>query len=155
MDRVVLALSSNGNIPHPQNYIALQAPDLRAHQLPQTQQSQTRIMELESQLAQLREEETQEQRMHHAPGALGTYNPTRDMIATIGESVSGTVESVEILFPGVEQGTLVQIIENRFKPTNIYRLLATEKERTESQRVISIGGVEFEQAERDGKESEY
>jgi len=50
---------------------------------------------------------------------------------------------------------LVQIIKNRFKPTNIYRLLAREKERAESQRTISIGGLEFEQAERDGKESEY
>ena len=65
------------------------------------------------------------------------------------------VESVEVLFPGVERGTLTQIIENRFKPTNIYRLLATEKERAESQRMISIRGVEFEQTEREGKESEY
>ena len=48
VDRVVLCLSSNSNVPHPQNYIAPQAPDLRAHQLPQTQQSQTQIMELES-----------------------------------------------------------------------------------------------------------
>ena len=65
------------------------------------------------------------------------------------------VELAEILFPGVEQGTLVQIIKNRFKPTNIYRLLATDKEWAESQRVISIGGVEFEQVEGDGKEREY
>lgn len=56
---------------------------------------------------------------------------------------------------GVERSTLTQIIENRFKPTNIYRLLATEKERAESQRTINIGGIEFEQAERDEKESQY
>ena len=62
---------------------------------------------------------------------------------------------MENLFPGVERGTLIQIIENRLKPTNIYRLLASEKKQAESQRTISIGGVEFEQAERDGKESEY
>ena len=62
---------------------------------------------------------------------------------------------MEELFPGVERSILVQIIENRFKPTNIYRLLATEKERAESQRMINIGGIEFEQTERDGKESEY
>ena len=49
----------------------------------------------------------------------------------------------------------MQIIENRFKPSNIYRLLASEKDRAETQRTISIGGVEFEQAERDGRESEY
>ena len=112
-------------------------------------------MELESQLAQLREQEAHEQRIPHAPGALGTYNPTQDLVATIGESISGTMESVEILFPGMERETLVQIIQNLFKPTNIYCLLATEQERRESQRVISIGGVEFEQVERDGKESEY
>ena len=78
-----------------------------------------------------------------------------DVVATVGESVSGTAELAEILLPGVKQGTLVQIIENQFKPTNIYRLLATDKEWAESQRVINIGGVEFEQAEGEGKESEY
>ena len=93
--------------------------------------------------------------MSHAPEALGTYNPTHDGEEVTSGNASGVVESVEILFPGVERATLVQIIENCFKPTNIYRLLATEKERAESQRVISIEGVEFEQAERDGKESEY
>jgi len=50
---------------------------------------------------------------------------------------------------------LTQIIHNRFKPTNIYRLLATEKDRVESQRTINIVGVEFEQVEKYGKESEY
>ena len=34
-------------------------------------------------------------------------------------------------------------------------MLATEKERAESQRTINIGGIEFEQAARDGKDSEY
>ena len=62
---------------------------------------------------------------------------------------------MEVLFPGVERSTLVRIIENRFKPTNMYRLLASEKEPAETQRTISIGGIEFEQAERDGRESEY
>jgi len=62
---------------------------------------------------------------------------------------------VETLFPGVERTTLVQIIENRFKPTNIYRLLASVKDCAETHKTINIGGVEFEQPERDGKESEY
>ena len=65
------------------------------------------------------------------------------------------MDSVEALFPGVERSTLTQIIENKFKPTNIYRLLETGRDRAESQRTICIGGVEFEQAERDGKEGEY
>lgn len=57
------------------------------------------------------------------------------------------VESVETLFPAVVTGTLTQIIENRFKPKNIYPLLATEKECAETQRTINISGVEFEQME--------
>ena len=64
-------------------------------------------------------------------------------------------DAVEIMFPGIKRATLVQIIENKFKPTNIYRLLASEKERAESHPSMNIGGVEFEQAEREGKESEY
>jgi len=71
------------------------------------------------------------------------------------ESVSTIAASVEVLFPGVERSTLLQIIENRFKPTNIYWLLASEKKGAEMQRTISVGGIEFEQAERDGRESEY
>jgi len=49
------------------------------------------------------------------------YNPglTHSAIAT--EGVSAIAESVEALFPGVERSTLCQIIENCFKPTNIYR----------------------------------
>jgi len=49
----------------------------------------------------------------------------------------------------------VQIIENRFKPTNIYCLLACKKERAESEGSISIGDIVFEQMERDGNESKY
>jgi len=33
--------------------------------------------------------------------------------------------------------------------------LANEKDQAESQCTINIGGVEFEQAERDGKENDY
>ena len=64
-------------------------------------------------------------------------------------------ESLEFLFPGVERGTLTQIIENFFKPTNIYGLLASEKDWAELQCTTNIGGVEFEQAERDRKENDY
>ena len=49
----------------------------------------------------------------------------------------------------------MQIVENRFKPTNIYRLPGSENGRAETHRTINVGGVEFEQAEREGKESEY
>ena len=124
---------------------------------PQPNSTQTKIQELESQLAELRGQIVGGQRANRntEPGLPSTYNPTQFPMPPAGESSSTTADSVEILFPGVERGTLVQIIENRFKPTNIYRLLASEKERAESQRTISIGGVEFEQAERDGRESEY
>lgn len=86
-----------------------------------------------------------------------TYSPsTCGSGSFLGESASamGARKSVESLFPGVERGTLTQIIENRFKPTNIYRLLASEKDKAEAQRV-TIGGISFEQGEREGRESEY
>ena len=118
-----------------------------------------RITELENQLAQLRAgqelEEVRKEGRRDELATLGTYNPLHLTFQETGESASSITESVELLFPRVERSTLVQIIENRFKPTNIYRLLATEKERAESQRTINIGGIEFEQTERDGKESEY
>ena len=81
--------------------------------------------------------------------------PIHTQLPPIGESASGMRDSVEILFPGVERATLVQIMKNKFKPTNIYRVLASEKEHAESHGIINIVGVEFEQAEREGKESEY
>jgi len=113
-----------------------------------------KITELEDQLAQLRAANSQEHILTESR-AHGTLIPTQTTIQTEGESASGIVHSVETLFPGVERGTLIQIIENRFKPTNIYRLLASEKDRAESNRTINIGGIEFEQTERDGRESEY
>ena len=114
----------------------------------------TRIAELEGQLAELRATNRHSLPLLQ-PRPLGMLYPTQTPIAVEGESASGIVDSVESLFPGVERSTLVQIIENRFKPTNIYRLLASEKESAETHRTINIGGVEFEQAERDRKESEY
>ena len=96
-----------------------------------------RITELENQGAQLRaEQELEKVRRENGrdePATLGTYNPLRSTFQETGESASSITESVEILFPQVEGSTLVQIIENRFKLTNIYRLLATIKERAESQ----------------------
>ena len=73
------------------------------------------------------------------------YNSIQPFTHEIRGSASSITKSVEALFPGVERSTLIQIIENRFKSTNIYGLLATEKDRAESQPKINIGGVEFEQ----------
>ena len=149
INRVVLQLNSNKpHAPPP-------TPTNQSIHRPSTTLTGLRITELEKELAQLRAEQETEQGIMAEPRALGTYHPTHPFAAEVRESASSVTESVESLFPGVERGTLVQIIENRFKPTNIYRLLATEKERAESQRTISIGGIEFEQSERDGKESEY
>ena len=55
----------------------------------------------------------------------------------------------------MEGGQLVRIVEIRFNPTHIYRLLVIEKKQAESQPRIEIAGVLFQQTERDGKESEY
>ena len=86
---------------------------------------------------------------------MSTYIPTQHWVIPAGESASTMANSVEILFPRVEEGTLIQIMENQLKPTNIYCFLANEKRRAESQRTISIGAVEFEPSERNGKEIEY
>jgi len=89
-----------------------------------------RITELENQLAELRAAQDIEQGKTTAEElrVLGTYNPTYSFSRDMRENASGIPQWVVLLFPGVERSTLVQIIENRFKPTNIYRLLATEKE---------------------------
>ncbi|KAG0638324.1 hypothetical protein HOY80DRAFT_1048153 [Tuber brumale] len=158
VDRVVLQLSSR-NLP--QSSIMNTNPQASFYMHPGTQPSipnptLSRIAELESQLAQLRAQSEQE-RITNEPSPPGMFNPTHTLtsIPYPSESASGIIESVETIFPGVERTTLQQIIENRFKPTNIYRLLASEKERAETHWTINIGGVEFEQAEREEKESEY
>lgn len=113
-----------------------------------------KIVELESQLAQLRAQNELERPVivQNPPGIL---NSTQIPITDQCESASKIINSVQTMFPGVERATLLQIIENQFKPMNIYHLLASEKKRAEAYRTINIGVVEFEQAEREGKESEY
>jgi len=140
--------------PTPINRHTAAYPPIPVHSLILTSM---RITELENQLAELHGAQDLEQAetTGEEPRALGTYNPSYSFSRDMRENGSGIPESLKLLFPGVECSTLVQIIENRFKPTNIYWLLATEKERAESQRTINIGGVEFEQKERDGKESEF
>ena len=167
VDRVVLQLrtqppSQPSTIPPDQlasHYPALGTQPVPHYSVPGTQPvvanpTLIRIAELETQLAELRAANQRDQPLAESRPP-GTSYPTQIPIRGEGESASGIVDSVETLFPGVERSTLVQIIENRFKPTNIYRLLASEKERAETHRTINIGGVEFEQPERDGKESEY
>lgn len=163
VNRVIDQLSSrNHSLPSP----ALPSPSLPSPRVsqyshrggppPSATPILAKISQLEAQLAELRSANSQEPIVTQSR-AHGTFNPTHTAtsIPGEGESASGIVDSVETLFPGVEQSTLVQIIENRFKPTNIYRLLASEKERAETNRTINIGGIEFEQNERDGKESDY
>ena len=158
VDRVVLRLNSQQTPSHPLVPSNPQVPQYLALDTMPTLPNPTlsRIAELESQLAELRQApQWQQLEMHEEHRLPSMYPPQVASMYTKGESTSGIAESVEVLLPGVERSTLIQIIENRFKPTNIYRLLATEKDRAESQRMINIGGVEFEQAERDSKEGEY
>jgi len=159
VDRVVLHLGTiNPNLMRPSSTSPQAAPNSsHTTQARQIHPDINRIVELERQLEELR----------HEMGVHTSQSPQRDLrvpgmstpiytqLPPIGESASGMADSVEILFPGIERATLVQIIENKFQPTNIYRWLASEKERAESHRIINIGGVEFEQAEREDKESEY
>jgi len=113
------------------------------------------MAELENQFIQLREEREYVHQPTRESRGFGTYNLIPLLMSPGSGTASAISELVEMLFPGLERSTLTQIIKNRFKPTNIYRLWGTEKERAESQRIINIGGVEFEQTERDGKENDY
>jgi len=157
VDRVVLQLTSNNQNPLSPTPQQTQQPPFptRGTQPHPHNPTHSRIAILESQLAELRKQSEEDLANMREPRAPGTYYPSQPLFPHESESASTITASVEVLFPGVERSTLVQIIENRFKPTNIYRLLASEKERAETQRTISIGGIEFEQAERDGRESEY
>ena len=114
-----------------------------------------KIRELEEQIRQLRSGQDPSDPAPQRLPELGMYNLILPPTTVAIESANAGAESIESLFPGVERSTLTQIIENPFKPTNIYRLLASEKERAETKRTIMIGGVEFEQAEQDGKEKDY
>ena len=85
----------------------------------QTDPTLLRIAELEAQLSQLRAEREPRVRAGQASRELCTYSSIPLPVVTAFESASGTAESVEALFPGIERSTLTQIIENKFKPTNI------------------------------------
>jgi len=105
-------------------------------------------------LAKLRKQSGQGLAHRGEPRALGIYDPSQPLFSQDTKSQSTIAVSVEVLFPGVKCGTLVQIIENRFELTNIYRLRASAKERAGTQQRISIGGIKFEQAEMDDRESD-
>jgi len=64
--------------------------------------------------------------------ALGIYDPSQPLFPHESESASTISASVEVPFAGVKRSTLVHNIENRFKPTNIYQLLASEKDQAET-----------------------
>ena len=134
LDRILTHLAGKQTMPHHHDRTGTAARG-RARQPPPRQSRPT----------QGPEDETSDTHSMYSP------QPIHDN----DESASVAMDSVEAWFPGVERATLTQIIENRFKPTNIHRLLASEKDRAESQRVINIGGVCFEQGEREERESEY
>ena len=111
---VVLQLHSSSNTQHSPNHPTPQGVHFSSNQPYRAQAFQTRIPELESQLAQLPGQVDDEQRMALATEELSTYNSTCGIVGVTSESASGVVESVELLFPGVKLATLEQIIENSF-----------------------------------------
>ena len=123
VDRVVYQIASQHtrfsqpHIPNPRVSHRHEASPLPAQQ----HSTHSRIAELECQLAELREQNEQEQAITTALRGPGMYDLNAPLMGQGGGSASAMAESVECLFPGVERSTLTQIIENRFKPTNIYR----------------------------------
>jgi len=132
IDHVVLHLRT---LPNPQPAPTSPHPTLQ-YPAPGTQPGPANptlvpIAELETQLAELRAAALPCQPIMESR-APGMFHPIQTPIALAGGNACGIVDSVETIFPGVERTTLVQIIENRFKPRNIYRLLASEKDRAET-----------------------
>ena len=155
VNQVVPGLQLQNPAASPSANQAIPVTQTPSYQVPVMDPGLLRITESENQLAQLRAKRYYGHAGPPAASELGSYNFIPPPATFAIESTSAITNSVEVLFLGVERSTLTQIAENRFKPTNIYRLLASEKDRAESQKTTSIRGVEFEQAEHDGKESEY
>jgi len=140
VDLVVLQLTSNNHNPQsptPQHAQQLPIPT-GGTQPHQPNSTQSRIATLESQLAELGKHSEQGLADVRELRALGMYDPSQSLFPHESERESTIAASLEVVFPGVERGTRVQSIENRFKPTNIYQLLASEKKPAETQRTISI-----------------
>ena len=118
---VVHQLNSQISTQHPATYRTWQAlpPSHSGTQPPLFCPTQPRMAELENQLAQLRAHQGLKQTLVEL-NVLGMLNPARPLMWNIGEIASGIIDSVETIFPGVERGTVIQIIENRFKSINIY-----------------------------------
>jgi len=122
VDRVVLQLTSNNQNPQsctPQHARQLPIPP-QGTQPHQPNSSHSGIARLESQLGEFRKQREQGLADVREPKALGMYYPSEPLFPQGSESTSTITVSVEVQFPGVAWGTLVQIIENRFKATNIY-----------------------------------
>jgi len=131
VDRLVLQLGGPNAIPAHQSRPSPQLQQHAPSNFPSLQPSLAiqKIVELESQPAQLLGEMESGQATAREPRAIGTYFPSEPPMPLAGESASSIVNSVETVFPGVERATLIQIIENRFKSTSIYRFLASQQER--------------------------
>ena len=127
VNQVVLRIQSQNQAASPGANHAIPARQDPSHQALVVDPGLLRITELENQLARLRAERDYAQAGPPAASHLGAYNFIPPPATLARESASAITNSVEALFPGVERSTLTQIVENRFIPTNIYRLLAMKR----------------------------
>jgi len=140
VDRVVLQLTSNyQNPPSPTPLHAQTLPiPTQETQTHQPNSTHSRIAALKRQLAEPRKQREQGLADMRAPRTLCMYNPSQHLFPDKSESSSMIAASVEELFLGVKCGTRVQIIETRFKRTNIYQVLSSQKAEAEREQTISI-----------------
>ena len=109
VERVFLQLSTQHTAPYqpvlPNTRVA--PSSVIARQAPEPNSRLDRIAELESQIAQLRHEETAKQLPPQGSRILGMYDPSPQSMSTGDESSSGIAESVETHFPGVERSMII------------------------------------------------
>ena len=111
VDRILLRPCSSNNPTSTPPLNRHPAQQLPSGQQPPLKTTNSRIAELESQLAQLQAERGHTQANPDLALAQepGTYNPILPLLTVGTESASALGESVEALFPGIEGSTLTQI----------------------------------------------
>ena len=127
VERVVQRLGSQNSIlpKAPTSNILAQHPAALVNRPSQDKPTIAGVTVLESKLARQREQGIQNQIISNGQRAIGMFKSNQPLPLQASEGALAIGDSVEVLIAGVERATLVQTMEKRCKPTNIYPLLAS------------------------------